>query len=178
MAIYEFEGKAPRIGDGTFIHPEAVLIGAVTIGRGCFIGAGAVLRADFGEIFVGDGSNVQENAVLHASPIQPVRIENDAIVAHGALLHDATIRRGAVVGMGAVILHRAVVEEDAVVGAGSVVSPGFVVPAHKIAFGNPAQIQKDVSDDALQITKIGLAMYQELPERCRKGLKRLDPQPV
>lgn len=174
MSMYEFEGKRPVVGQGSYVHPEAVLIGAVTIGQGCFIGAGAVLRADFGEIFIGDGSNVQENAVLHASPIQPVVIEKDVIVGHGALLHDATVKRGAVIGMGAVILHRAVVEEDAVVGAGSVVSPGSTAPSRKIVMGNPAQVYKDVSDQALEITQIGLTMYQELPARYMKGARRLN----
>jgi len=71
MPIYEFEGRKPRVGKTSFIHPDAVLIGDVRIAGTCFIGAGAVLRADWGTIFIGEGSNVQENAVLHA-PINAI----------------------------------------------------------------------------------------------------------
>jgi carbonic anhydrase/acetyltransferase-like protein (isoleucine patch superfamily) len=174
MALYEFEGKAPQIGQGTYIHPLAALIGDVTVGDGCLIAAGAALRGDFGKIMVGNGSNVQENAVLHASPMQPIDIGDNVIIAHGALLHDAIIKKGAVVGMGAVVLHRAVVEEDAQVAAGAVVTPGFIVPARKIAMGNPAKIAKDVTDQVLEITRLGLQMYQELAGRYIKGAKRID----
>ncbi|MEW5723448.1 MAG: gamma carbonic anhydrase family protein [Thermodesulfobacteriota bacterium] len=174
MTSYEFEGRRPEIGEGTFVHPQAVLIGSVRIGRNCFIGAGAVLRGDFGLIEIGDGSNVQENAVLHASPLKPIRVGEGVIIAHGALIHDAEIKPGAMIGMGAVILHNAVVEEDSMVGAGAVVSPGFVVPKRKIVVGNPAQVHKDVSDQFLEVSRLGLALYQELPVRCHKGLKRIE----
>ncbi|MFH1138781.1 MAG: gamma carbonic anhydrase family protein [Pseudomonadota bacterium] len=173
MPFYEFEGKRPVVGPETYIHPAAVLIGDVTVGSGCYLGAGAVLRGDFGRIVVGDGSNVQENAVLHASPMTPVEVEDGVIIGHGALLHDCAIKKGAIVGMGAVILHRAVVEEEAMVGAGAVVAPGFVVPARKIALGNPAQAQKDVSEKMLQMNKLGLAAYQELPARYLKGAREI-----
>ena len=174
MSLYEFEGKRPEIGDGSYIHPQAVLIGSVKIGRGCYIGPGAALRGDFGEIYVGDGSNVQENAVAHASPMHPVIIEEDVIFAHGALIHDATVKRGAVVGMGAVVLHRAVVEEESMVAAGAMVSSGFVVPKRKIVAGNPAKVVKDISDKMMEFTRLGLAMYQELPGRYIKGCRLIE----
>jgi phenylacetic acid degradation protein len=174
MGQYEFEGRRPDIHPEAWVHPEAVLIGAVQVVAGCYIGAGAVLRGDFGDILVGRGSNVQENAVLHASGFHPTVVEDDVVVAHGALLHDCAVHTGAVVGMGAVILHRAVVEKEAYVGAGAVLTPGFVAPERKMVLGNPAQIHKDVSDQLLEINRLGLAAYQELPERCRKGLRRIE----
>ena len=172
MSLYEFEGRRPLVSEQAFVHPDAVLIGNVTVEEKCFIGAGAVLRGDFGPISIGRGSDVQENAVAHASPLQPVIVEEDVVIGHGVLMHDCRICRGAVVGMGAVILHGAVIEKEAMVGAGAVVSPRFVVPARKIVVGNPAQVHKDVSDDMLEISKIGLSMYQELPERYKKGFKK------
>jgi phenylacetic acid degradation protein len=170
MALYEFEGKRPEIGSGTYIHPQAAVIGEVVIGAGCYIGAGAALRGDFGRVEVGDGSNVQENAVMHASPVKPVIIEPDVVFAHGALIHDAVVRRGAVVGMGAIVLHNAEVEEEAVVAAGAVVSTGFVAPRRTIVMGNPAEVQKDVTDRYLEVMRLGLAAYQELAGRSIKGL--------
>lgn len=173
MAVYEFEDRRPVIAEDAYLHPEAVVIGSVKIGNGCFIGAGAVIRGDFGDIEIGRGSNVQENAVIHASPAQPVIIEDDVIIAHGALIHDATIRNGAIIGMGAIVLHGAIVEKDAMAAAGSLIPSRFVVPERKIAMGNPAVIQREVSDKMLEINKLGLAAYQELPGRYFKGLKKL-----
>ena len=173
MAVYEFEGNKPEIGEGTYVHPEAVLIGQVEIGRGCFIGAGAVLRGDFGRIIIGNGSNVQENAVMHAGPFNPVIIEDDVTFAHGALIHDSTVRRGAFIGMGAIILHGATVEEHAFVAAVAVVSPGYVVPSRTIVQGNPARFYKNVSDAMFEANKLGVAVYQELTSRCIKGLKKI-----
>jgi phenylacetic acid degradation protein len=163
--MYEFEENRPEVGDGTYVHPEAVLIGSVRIGRGCYIGAGAVLRADFGEIVIGNGSNVQECAVIHVSPGQRVFIEDDVVIAHSAILHDVIVKRGAVVGMGAILLHYVTVEEESIVGAGSLVSSGFTVPSRKVVIGSPARIHKDVSSSMLDVMKAGLAVYQELPAR-------------
>ncbi len=173
MAMYEFEGKRPAVDPEAYVHPEAVLIGDVEVGRKCFIGAGAVLRADFGRIRVGDGSNVQENCVIHVSPDVEAVIEEDVVFAHGAVMHDARIKTGGVVGMNAVILHGAVVEEKGMVAAGSVVPGGFVVPAGKIVAGNPARVKKDLPEEYEAFRQQGIALYQELPERCRRGLKRI-----
>ncbi len=174
MAVYAFEDTAPVVDPEAFVHPDAVLIGDVRIGRQCFIGAGAVLRGDFGGISVGDGSNVQENCVIHVSPGQEVRIEEDVIVAHGAILHDATVRKGSVVGMGAVILQGAVVEEGVLVAALTLVPTNFVVPARKIVAGNPAKVKGDVPETHEAFFRAGLGIYQELPERYRKGMRRID----
>jgi phenylacetic acid degradation protein len=175
MALYAFEDAVPVVDPDAFVHPDAVLIGDVHIGKKCFIGAGAVLRGDFGRISVGDGSNVQENCVIHVSPGQEVRIEQDVIVAHGAVLHDATVKRGTLVGMGAVILQGAEVGEGVVVAALSLVPTNFVVPAGKIIAGNPARIKGDTPETHEELFQAGIQIYQELPERYRKGMRRIDP---
>ncbi len=177
MAVYEFEGLRPIIGEGSYIHPQAVLIGAVNIGRGCLICAGAVLRADFGRISIGDGSNIQDNGVCHVRPGGSVAVEQDVIVGHAAILHDAVVRRGAVIGMGSILQNDTVVEEEAMVGAGAVLAPRFVVPARKIVVGNPARIHKDVSDEMLQMARAGLKLYQQLPERYLQGARLVEDPP-
>jgi phenylacetic acid degradation protein len=174
MAVYEFEGNRPAVHREAYVHPGAVLIGDVAVGSKCFIGAGAVLRADFGKIRVGDGSNVQENCVIHVSPGLEVLIEDGVVIAHGAVLHDTWIKTGGVVGMNAVVLHGAVVEEKGMVAAGSVVQGGLVVPAGKIVAGNPARVKKDIPEHYEAFREQGIALYQELPERYRRGLRKLD----
>ncbi len=173
MSLYAFEGFEPQVATDAYVHPEAVLIGDVHIGSKCFIGAGAVLRADFGKIVVGDGSNVQENCVLHVTPGLEIQIEKNVVIAHGAKIHDAHVKAEAVVGMNAVLLHGVVVEEEGMVAAGTVVSNDFTVPAKKIVAGNPARIKGEIPEMYVQLRDAGLKMYQELPQRYRKGLRKI-----
>ncbi|MBW2184048.1 MAG: hypothetical protein JRF49_09325, partial [Deltaproteobacteria bacterium] len=126
MAIYTFEGKTPKISEDSYVHPQATIIGAVSIGKKCFIGPGAVLRGDLGEIEVGDGTNIQDNCVIHAD--RKVVISHNIIIGHGAIIHDAILKPGVVVGMGAVVMNGVVAEEDVIIGAGSVVKENLKIP--------------------------------------------------
>lgn len=174
MALYAFEGFRPNVASDAYVHPQAVLIGAVTIGSRCFIGAGAVIRADFADIQVGDGTCIQENCVIHVSPGQGACLHERVIVGHGAVLHDVTIQAGAFVGMGAVLLQGVLLEKEAMVAAGSVVPSGFVVPAGKLASGNPAKVLKDLSDSYREFIRMGQTLYEDLSGRYRIGLRRID----
>lgn len=172
MPLYEFAGKKPLIGEDTFVHPLAVLIGEVTIGRECFIGPGAVFRADFGPITIGDGSSIQDNAVLHVTPGDQVMIQQRVIVGHGALLHDVKLHAGCVVGMGAILLQRVVCEEASLVAAGSLVPQGMKIPARMMAAGSPARVIKEVPADLAAYIVMGVDEYRNLTRRyletCRE----------
>ena len=102
MAIYEFEGKRPVIGKGTYVMETASIIGDVTIGEDCYIGAGAVIRGDYGTIKIGNGTAVEDNCVLHARPDDVLSIGNEVTLGHGAIIHNCTIADFAVIGMGAI----------------------------------------------------------------------------
>ncbi len=171
MSLYEFEGQAPQVDPSAYVHPQAVLIGQVRIAAGCFIGAGAALRADFGRIEVGQGSNLQENCVLHMNPGRAVIVGRGVIVGHGAILHDVTLGDGCLVGMGAVLLAGVRLGERAMVAAGSLLPPEMAVPPEHLAVGNPARVQGRLSPARLEATAKGLALYQALPERYRQGLR-------
>jgi len=173
MPVYMFEGKAPRIGAGTFIHPLAVVIGEAEIGRDCHLAAGAVVRADFAPIIIGDNTSIQDNAVLHVTPGDGVKIGNNVIVAHGAILHDVEVGDGCVIGMGAVVLQKARCEEGVVVAAGAVVPPGMVIPAGKLAAGNPARIVKDVSPELRAYAVMGIEEYRKLTRRYLESLREV-----
>lgn len=174
MALYEFDGKRPRVPDDTFVHPQAVLIGDITVGHECLIAPGVSIRADFGPVIIGNRSNVQDNTVIHVFPGSKVIIEDDVIIAHGAMLHDVHIKSRCVIGMGAVVLFNAVCEEDVFVSVGAVVPKGMHVPAGKIVAGNPAQITRDVSEDQKKTAKAGIDYYCEL---CRKYITTMKPIP-
>ena len=165
MALYEFDGKKPRVPDDSFVHPQAALIGDIEIGHECLIAPGVSIRADFGPVRIGNRSNVQDNSVIHVFPGSKVVIEEDVIIAHGAILHDVHIKARCVIGMGAILLFNVVCEEDVFVNVSAVVPKGMQIPAGKVVAGNPAKITRDVSDDQKLMAEEGINYYREL---CRK----------
>jgi carbonic anhydrase/acetyltransferase-like protein (isoleucine patch superfamily) len=173
MALYEFDGKRPRVPDDSFVHPQAALIGDVKIGHECMIAPGVSIRADFGPVVIGDRSSVQDNAVIHVYPGSRVVIENDVIVAHGVILHDVHIKSRCVIGIGAILLFGVVCEEDVLVNAASVVSKGMLIPAGKAVAGNPAKITHDVTDEQKKMAKSGIDEYRELTRKYLSTFKEI-----
>jgi carbonic anhydrase/acetyltransferase-like protein (isoleucine patch superfamily) len=180
MALYEFEGRRPAVGATSFVHPAATVIGAVTLGERCYVGAGAVLRADWEEIRVGDGSNVQDNAVIHirgamlGHPSIPTVLGPDCHIGHSAVVHAATLGRHVLVGIGAIVQDRCVLGDDAIIGAGAVLLEGTEVPARKILVGVPAKVVGEVSDEQREYWLEATRMYQRLAARSLAGLRRID----
>ena len=118
MPVHEFAGKRPAISPDAFVHPEAVIIGEATIGKGCFVGPGAVIRADFGRCRSAMADPPREYAVIHVSPGDVVVVESNVIIAHSVVLHDVHIRSYCIVGMGAILLQKVICEECVMVAAG------------------------------------------------------------
>lgn len=168
MPLYSFEGKSPQIGDDSYVHPQATVIGSVTLGKRCFIGPGAVLRGDLGEIEIGDGTNIQDNCVIHAD--RKVLLGQNLIVGHGAIIHDVILKDRVVVGMGAIIMNGVVAEEDALIGAGSVVKEHFHIPQGKIVVGNPGKVVKGMDEAGKRRVAEGVKHYQDLAARYKTGL--------
>ncbi|MDH4209541.1 MAG: gamma carbonic anhydrase family protein [Anaerolineae bacterium] len=173
MGFWEFEGKRPVVGADAFVHPEATLIGGVTIGEGCYVAAGAVLRGDWGDIVVGPGSNIQEHCVLHVRPEETTILGPDCHIGHGAIIHGAHLGRHVMVGMHAVIHDGVVVGDEALIGSGCVVLPDMQIPPGKMVVGVPGKIVGDVSADQQSAWDWGLKQYQALPARCLKHLRPL-----
>lgn len=177
MALYEFEGKRPIIGNSTFIHPQAVVIGQVELGDRCYVGAGAVVRGDYGKIVIGSGSNIQENCVVHAEPDTIAILEEDVLIGHGAIVHGpCLIKHNAMAGMGAIISSGGELGEESLLAAGSVLPPGKIIPARKVAMGNPAQVVRDINDYNVVYNQVAIKLYQDLAVRCLKDLKLIEDQ--
>ncbi len=174
MALYEFEGKRPKIAASAYVHPEAVLIGGVTLGEQCYVGAGAVLRADWGDIEIGDGSNVQENCVIHVRPGDMVRLGPASHVGHGAIIHGAGLGQHVLVGMGAILHDDVFVGDGSVIGAGCVVLEGAKIPPNSLVVGVPGKVIGQVSEKQAELMWWGTRLYQALPQRCHEGLRRID----
>jgi len=175
LAIYEFEGKRPQIGTLCFIHPQATVIGDVQLGDHCYVGAGAVVRADYGKIVVGAGSNIQENAVIHAEPETIALLEENVLIGHSAIIHGpCLIQHNVTVGMGSIVSNGCELHSESLLGSGSVLPPNQIVPSRKLAMGNPAKVVKDVDEKYIMYNQIGTQMYQDLAQRCIKGLKLIE----
>ena len=147
--IYSFRDMIPVVHPSAFIHPQATVIGHVTVGPDCYIGPGAVLRGDWGKIVLEKGCNVQEGCVLHMFPGVTVHLEEGAHIGHGAMIHGARIGKNCMVGMNAVVLDDVHLGEESIVGALSLLKAGSSWPKRSLVFGNPAAIQGKVSDDML-----------------------------
>lgn len=171
MSIYEFEGKRPKIGETSFVHPAAILIGGVTIGENCYIGPGAVLRGDFGYVEVDSGSNIQENCVIHTYPEQTARLGRDSHIGHGAIVHGSQIRENVLVGMGAILHEGVEIGANCVIGSGCVITANQLIPAGKLVIGVPGKIVGEVSPEMKQAKAVGTQLYQTLPRRYRATLK-------
>lgn len=175
MTAYAVDGLVPVVDPSAFVHPQASLIGDVIVAAGCYVGPMASLRGDFGRIILQEGCNVQDGCVLHSFPGKDALLEPDAHIGHGAVLHGCTIRRGALIGIGAILMDDVVVEEEAFVGAASFVRAGFVVPARTLVTGIPARVVRALKPEELRWKVAGTREYQELAVRCRASLRECAP---
>lgn len=173
MAIYEFEGKRPSIGRGCYIHPEATIIGGVVMGEGCYVGAGARIRGDWGSIVIGPKSNIQENCVIHVYPGETARLGPRSHIGHGAILHTPNLGEHVLVGMGAIIMDWAEIGDGCCIGAGALVTEKTVIPPYKLALGVPAQVAADISEKMRQSLETATGFYIALPPRCLNGMREI-----
>jgi carbonic anhydrase/acetyltransferase-like protein (isoleucine patch superfamily) len=173
--IFEFNGYRPVIHQSSFVHPQANVTGNVIIGTDCYIGPGAVLRGDWGEILVADGCNIQENCVVHMFPGKSAVFEAGAHIGHGAIIHGAKVGKNVLVGMNAVLMDDVEVGENSIVGALCFVPANMIIPPKSLVVGNPAKIIKEVSDEMISWKTEGTKLYQQLPTDCYKSLRECEP---
>ena len=172
MAIYALGDIEPRIDPSAYVHPDAVVIGDVTIGAEASVWPCAVLRGDDGGIEVGPRTSIQDGTVVHTTPEQPTIVGADCVIGHLVHLEGCTIEDGALVGNGSIVLHRAVVHTGAVVGAGAVVPADLDVPAGALALGIPARIKEGAADPAM--IAHARDSYLRRTSRYQVDLRRLD----
>jgi len=173
--IFEFDGYKPVIHESAFIHPNATVTGNVIIGAKVYVGPGAAIRGDWGEIIIEDGCNIQENCTIHMFPGTTVTLHESAHIGHGAIIHGATIGRNSLIGMNAVIMDDAVIGEECIIGALAFVPAKMEIERRKLVVGNPAKVIKDISDEMIDWKSQGTALYQQLPEDCYQSLKPCEP---
>ncbi len=175
MTLYSLEDMAPELpDDGDYwIAPDANVIGQVILRSKASIWFGATLRGDNEPIIVGEGSNIQENCVLHTDIGYPLTIGANCTIGHKAMLHGCTIGDGSLIGMGATILNNARIGSGCLIGAGALITEGKEIPDGAMVLGTPGKVVREL-DQAAQDALIGSALgYQANMRRFRDGLRPL-----
>lgn len=173
--IYEFNNHIPVIDESAFIHPQATVTGNVIIGKNVYVGPGAAIRGDWGEIIIEDNCNIQENCTIHMFPGVTVWLKEMAHIGHGAIIHGATIGRNVLVGMNAVVMDNVEVGDECIIGALCFIKANEKIPSRSLVVGNPHKIVKQVSDEMLSWKTEGTKLYMQLPAQCYSTLKPVEP---
>jgi len=184
--LYGFDGKEPVIGAETYVSETAILIGGVKIGDNCYIGHGAILRGDYGNIEIGNGTAVEEGVVVHAPPDDLCFIGDRVTIGHGAIVHSKRIGDYTLIGMGAILSIHAEIGEHSIVAEGCVVTFSQKIPDRVMAAGNPAKVIRDVSEsetsdrlnrlaEEIGTNNLGDQLYIDLARKYLKiGMPRLE----
>jgi carbonic anhydrase/acetyltransferase-like protein (isoleucine patch superfamily) len=171
VPIYALADRVPIIHEDAFVHPDAVVIGDVTIGARSSVWPSAVLRGDYGRIVVGDETSVQDGTVVHAVPMFPTVIGSGCVVGHVAHLEGCELEDECLAGSGSVILHEARIGTGATVGANAVIPNRMHVPAGALAIGVPATIREGRS--SVELIRVSAATYVANAARFKSELRRL-----
>ncbi|MEL6687581.1 MAG: gamma carbonic anhydrase family protein [Pseudomonadota bacterium] len=174
MAIFSLDDIRPDLHDSVWVAETASVIGNIIMAENSSVWFGAVMRGDNEPITVGARSNVQDNAVLHSDPGQPLTIGEDVIVGHQAMLHGCTIGHGCLIGIGATVLNGAKIGAGSIVGAHALITENKVIPPNSLVVGAPGKVMKTLGEAEAQMLKLNAQVYVSNAQRFAKGLKRLD----
>ena len=173
--IYSYKGFIPVVHESSFVHPLAAVTGNVIIGKNCYVGPGAAIRGDWGQIILEDGVNVQENCTVHMFPGKSITLKDSSHVGHGAIIHGANLGRNCLIGMNTVIMDGAEIGDESIVGAMTFIKAKMNIPKRSLVVGNPAKVIKEVSDDMIAWKTKGTQLYQQLPKDCHESLIEVEP---
>jgi carbonic anhydrase/acetyltransferase-like protein (isoleucine patch superfamily) len=169
--ILSVDGRAPQLHPESWVAPNATVIGPVTVGAKASVWYGAVLRAEFEPIEIGDGSNLQDNVTVHVDPGFPASIGAGVSVGHNAVLHGCTIEDGCLIGMGAVVLNGARIGAGSLVAAGAVVGQGVVIPPGSLVAGVPGKVKRELSADEVGNNRVNAQVYEHLSDVHRTAVE-------
>jgi len=171
MTIYALDGLAPEIAGDVWVAPDANVIGKVRLLPGSSVWFCATLRGDNEMIELGEGSNIQENSVLHSDLGFPLTIGADCTIGHKAMLHGCTIGDGTLIGMGATVLNGAVIGKGCLIGANALITEGKVIPDGSLVMGSPGRVVRQLDDAAIAALLGSAAGYRANARRFATGLQ-------
>ena len=171
--MYKIGDKKPTTSDNYYVAPGAAVIGDILIGLDVSIWFNAVLRGDNDTIELGDGTNIQDGAVLHVDEGSPIKLGQRVSVGHKAMLHGCNIGDGSLIGMNAVVLNGAVIGKHCLIGANALVTEGMEIPDGSLVLGSPAKVIKQLDDKALDKMDAGAQHYIDKIALYKDGLSRI-----
>lgn len=173
MAIYELDGKSPRIGEGAWVADNATVIGDAVLGPNASVWFGAVVRGDTETIRIGANTNIQDLSVLHADHGKPLTIGDNVTVGHQVMLHGCTIGDNSLIGIQAVVLNGARIGRNCIVGAGSVVTEDKEFPDNSLIIGAPAKVVRTLDEGVAQKLAASAEHYVGNAQRYRRGARKI-----
>lgn len=172
--IYALDEIAPKIDPDAWVAPGCHVIGNVTLAAATSVWFGTTIRGDNEPITIGEGSNIQENCVLHTDPGCPLTIGANCTIGHKAMLHGCTIGEGSLIGMGATVLNGAVIGKNCLIGAGALITENKVIPDGSLVMGAPGKVIRALDEAAIKSLMQSAKHYQQNAARFRAGLKPRD----
>ena len=159
--------KKPVIHPTAFVAPNATLRGDISLAADSSVFYGAVLRGDTASITIGEGSNIQDNCVVHVDPGLPVTVGKNVTVGHGAILHGCTVGDETLIGMGAIVLNGAQIGKSCLIGAGALVTQNAVIPDGCMAVGSPARVRRPLTPEEMDGLRQSAADYRQEAQACK-----------
>ncbi|AHD19346.1 MULTISPECIES: gamma carbonic anhydrase family protein [Rhodococcus] len=175
MAVYALGERVPDIHPDAWVHPDAVVIGNVTLGAGASVWPSAVLRGDYGTITVGEKTNIQDGTIIHCTAIDATVIGARCVVGHNAHIEGSTIGDGALIGSGSLVLNGSVIGAGAQVAAGALIPPRFELPPRRMAMGIPAKVREGYEIPENEFDP-NAEMYAANAAYYRTALRRIDQE--
>jgi carbonic anhydrase/acetyltransferase-like protein (isoleucine patch superfamily) len=157
--FYDLKDKKPKSSGENWVAPNATIIGDVTLEKNTSVWFNAVLRGDIENIFVGEGSNVQDGSVLHTDPGCPLKIGKNVSIGHMVMLHGCTIKDDSLIGIGAIILNKAVIGKNCIIGANSLIAENKKIPDGSLVIGSPGKIIRQLKDEEIKAVKENAEHY-------------------
>jgi carbonic anhydrase/acetyltransferase-like protein (isoleucine patch superfamily) len=159
----------PSIHPNAYVHPDAVVLGNVTLGRRVSVWPTAVIRGDSDAITIGDESNVQDGTIIHVDEGKPTTIGKRVAIGHRAIVHGSTVEDDCLIAMGAVLLNGVHVGSGSIVGAGAVCTEGMRIPPNSLVVGVPARKIRETNPEERERIRRTVESYLELQERYKAG---------
>ena len=159
--------KTPDIHPSAFVAPGAVVRGEVHLAENSSVFYNAVLRGDRAPISIGEGTNIQDNCVVHVEYDLPVTLGNNVTVGHGAILHGCTVGDETLIGMGAIVLNGAQIGKSCLIGAGALVTQNAVIPDGCMAVGSPARVKRPLTPEEMDGLRQSAADYRQEAQACK-----------
>jgi carbonic anhydrase/acetyltransferase-like protein (isoleucine patch superfamily) len=175
MTIYALGDWTPELpaDDRYWVAPDAKLIGRVRLLKDASVWFGAVLRGDNDWIELGEGSNIQDNSVVHTDPGQPTISGANVTVGHNVILHSAIVGDNSLIGMGSILLNRCKVGKNCLIGAGTMLTEGKEIPDNSMVVGAPGRIIRELNENQLAVMQMSSAVYVKNYQRFRETLKKV-----